>query len=311
MKRLLTCTLAGMLFAAPSFAAGEMRHEAPGHEFTLGLGYAWLEANELVYSDGDRISQLIWESDVPIVTLSGRIDLSPQWFLSSGLKLGFGGNSFMADYDWLTYAPSYAFDDWSHRSLHPVTTLDHYVDFELALGHDFELQDKLTLDLHAGLKYTNVQWTAYGGSFVYSTYGFRDDVFAMPDSMAGATYEQRMPGAFLGLGGEWREGNWTLSGHARGGVAFRVEAIDDHHYTDYRFTDSFDQMPFVSLAVRADYRIREQASLFVAGSYDHYFRQTGDELVYDNINDYGVNFPGGGGADFSAITLQAGFRIDF
>ncbi len=103
-------------------------------KFTVfgGVGYTWLKGNELVYSNGDRISHLKWESNAPVVNLGAKGNFYGPWTLSGNLQFGFSGNSKMRDYDWL--GENYEFDNWTHRSVHPDTHLDRYINFDIAVG---------------------------------------------------------------------------------------------------------------------------------------------------------------------------------
>ncbi|MBX8819108.1 omptin family outer membrane protease, partial [Ochrobactrum sp. MR31] len=88
----------------------------------------------------------------------------------------------MKDYDWLMDPPAgYGSDAWSHRSIHPDTQLNRYITADLALGHNFYVNETALLNLHGGFKYTNVKWDAYGGSYIYSRNEFRDDVGDLSD----------------------------------------------------------------------------------------------------------------------------------
>ncbi|PBB89976.1 hypothetical protein CK215_24805 [Mesorhizobium sp. WSM3864] len=87
----------------------------------------------------------------------------------------------MEDCDWLKDAPSFAELDWSHQSIHPDTRLDRYIDLDMAAGPDFVINDATVINLHGGVKYTDMKWKAYGGSYQYSGEGFRDYRGESPD----------------------------------------------------------------------------------------------------------------------------------
>lgn len=226
------------------------------------------------------------------------------------MRAGLGGNSFMADYDWLALAPSYDFDDWSERSLHPDTRLDHYFDLDIALGRQFELRDNLRFDLHAGLRYTSAQWTAIGGEFTYSLTNLRDYTGTFADT-ALIEYKTRLPGGFIGAGGAWDFDRWTVSGMVRGGLSVAPETNDFHILRLMTSDHSFDYIPFLSASARVETGFGDHGSLFIAGSYDHYFRQRGDQLAVDYLYGQFGFFPGDAGADFSALALHAGFMLNF
>lgn len=75
--------------------------QAQDSTFTIGTGYSFLRADELVYENDDRISHLIWHSDAPTVTVQGKVDLGNEWSLNINTRMAASGNSRMPDYDWL------------------------------------------------------------------------------------------------------------------------------------------------------------------------------------------------------------------
>jgi outer membrane protease len=303
--------------ATPVFAADDIVYEAPGHNLVLraGFGYSWIEGNELVFDGvGNRISHLIWETEAPVFTIGAEAKLGAAWKIMANGAFGFSGNSHMEDYDWIApFNPSYAFNDWSHQSIHPDTRLDRYIDLDIAIGRDFVVSDATTFNLHGGFKYTNIKWSAYGGSFIYSTAGFRDTVGTFPAGVPGISYEQRFPGVFLGAEATTRHGAWTFSGLLRGGVTIGAETIDHHWMRDLRFDDHFGTIPFVSIGAKVDYQFSTNASLFLAGNLDRYFRAKGDTTIYDIPSGVQVGGPltNGAGTDLTAIRLSVGFKVTF
>ena len=280
--------------------------------FQAGIGYTFLKSNELVYdAAGNRISHLIWESDAPVLTAKGKAKFYGNWTVGGSVTLGGFGNSFMEDYDWLQ--GNYNFDDWTHQSLHPDTDLDLYLDLDVAVGHDFRVTDNATINLHGGFKYTNVKWASYGGSYIYSSGGgFRNDIGNFPDVPA-ISWEQRMPGFFLGAEASAKSGNWTFTGLARGGLTLDSQGIDHHWMRDLRFIDRYDAIPFMSLGAQVDYAFGNGSSVFLAGNFDNYFHKKGDTSIYDIPTGAQVAGPlvDGGGMSFRALTLSGGFKMAF
>ncbi|MBP1885111.1 omptin family outer membrane protease [Sinorhizobium mexicanum] len=82
----------------------------------------------------------------------------------------------MVDTDWLS--PGH--DDWSDRSTHPNT--DHYVAGAIELDRIIYSNETSSITIGAGLRYTDIQWTAYGGSGTHSSEdGFRDQPVVWAD----------------------------------------------------------------------------------------------------------------------------------
>jgi outer membrane protease len=314
--RLAVLTFGAAVITAPAVhAADQVEFVSPERNFSFigGIGYAFLKGDEIVYDDvGNRISHLIWESDAPVLTARFKANIKGNWTVSGGATIGFSGNSHMEDYDWLDASPSYAFGDWSHRSVHPDTDLDRYLNLDIAAGYDFILNEMTMVNLQGGFKYTNVKWTAFGGSFVYSDAGFRDWVGDFPDGERGITFEQRYPGVFLGAEATAKNGAWAFTGLVRGGFTFNASDTDHHWMRDLRFEEDYSAIPFVSLGAQVDYAVTESASVFLAGNYDHYFKKKGDTTIYDiPTGTEGPTFQDGAGMKFSSFTISAGVKIAF
>lgn len=279
-----------------------------------GIGYTWLRGTELVYSStGDRISQLDWETQAPALTGTLKAWLSDFWTVSGTATIGFSGDSHMEDRDWLTpFSPSFDFDDWSDLSVHPDTKLDRYIDLSIAVGRDFAISDNAVVNLHGGLKYTDVKWTAYGGSFVYSTNGFRDDVFSLVNGERNITFEQRYPGVFLGAETTVTGGRWAFTGLLRGGMTVGATDTDHHWLRDLRFEDKYGAISFLSLGARVDYSVLSETRVFLAANYDKYFRKVGNSDFYDiNTGEHLGGEKKSAGAKFEAFTVSSGVRIAF
>ncbi|TIL82498.1 MAG: omptin family outer membrane protease [Mesorhizobium sp.] len=299
-----------------AMAAHSTIYSAPDKSVAIlgGVGYTWLKGNELAYDEvGNRISKLIWETGAPVLTTGVKAEVWNNWIISANAVFGFSGNSHMEDYDWL--APSFAERDWSDQSIHPDTRLDRYIDLDMAAGPDFVINDATVINLHGGVKYTNMTWKAYGGSYIYSGDGFRDDRGEFPDGEPGIDYEQRYFGLFLGAEATTTLGNLTLSGLLRSGLTVDASAVDDHWRRELRglrFQDDFFTVPFISAGAKIDYQMTDRASVFLAANGDKYFRKKGYETTYNIASgqQQGVD-KDSAGMDFYAFTLRAGFELTF
>ncbi|MDX0359792.1 omptin family outer membrane protease [Sinorhizobium meliloti] len=104
-------------------------------------------------------------------------------------------------------------EDWSHRSIHPLTELDHYVTAAIELNRIIYGNESSSIAVGAGMRHTDVKWTAYGGSGIYSNEeGFRKGQRKAPDWERGVSYRQKIPVGFLSLSGEHVLGDLTISG---------------------------------------------------------------------------------------------------
>lgn len=324
MKHLRSTVWAGAavlaLSASSALAADQVTQEvfaSPDANFVMvgGIGYTWLKSNELVYEDdGRRLSQLIWETDAPVLTLGATARFKEVWTVKANAQVGFSGSTYMEDYDWLEpFAQAGAPDDqWSDRSRHSNTDLDRYINLDVAVGRDFAVNDTTLVNLHGGFKYTNVKRTSYGGDFVYSTNGFRDDIGNLPDGEKGITYEQRYPGLFVGGEASTRFGAWTLTGLVRGGVTINASDTDHHWMKNNRYEEEYSATPFVSVGAQLDYALSERASIFLGGSFEKFFRKTGNTTIHDiSTGEASPTFVDAAGMDFQSATISAGLKYSF
>ncbi len=244
-----------------------------------GIGAMYLQGDEKVLNGNYTVSHLIWQTATPV--LRGSIAADFGGGLSASLEgsiAGFG-DSYMEDYDWLRGTD--VFDNWSHRSQHPDTHLDHYFTGAAALGYELVKDDSAVVRLHGGLKYSDVQWTAYGGTYVYSGVGFRDTPGTIPDGTAGITYRQQLPELFLGVDGEEYYGNFRVGGLLRGGITVMAVATDDHWLRNLRFVDSLYIAPTFTAGIDVGYALGENAEVTLAARYNHIFEQRGDTKTYN------------------------------
>ena len=244
-----------------------------------GIGAMYLEGNEKVVTGNYTLSHLIWQTKTPVLRGSIAADFGGGFSASvEGSTAGFG-SSYMEDYDWLRGDDT--FDNWSHRSQHPDTHVDHYFTGAASLGYDLVNEDSAVIRVHVGLKYTDVQWTAYGGTYLYSGAGFRDTPGTIAAGAPAITYRQQLPELFLGFDGEEDYGAFRVGGLLRGGVTFLAVATDDHWLRNLRFVDNLYVAPTFTAGVDIGFELGENAELTLAARYDHIFEQRGDTKYYN------------------------------
>lgn len=287
-----------------------------------GIGVAYLEANEYVYDgagSSDVVSQLIWQSTAPVLTGGFDVALPDGWTAKGTAQFAISGDSYMEDYDW--FGPdfvSYDADDWTHRSQHDDTNLDWYFNGSLLVGHDFAVGDNAKVNLNAGFKYTDVQWTAFGGTYVYSGFEgdpaghYHDYTGSFPDGEKGITYRQSFPALVAGADFEADLDALTLSAGIQGG--FTVYGIgDDHHWMrDLNFVDTLASAPLLGAHASASYEIVDGLALFAEGTVEKVFTARGDTDEYDLITDDQTGYyPDAAGGDLFAASISAGIKGTF
>jgi outer membrane protease len=275
--------------------------------FRGSYGITAIKANELVWEGKAKVSQLIWKSQgISTFTGDATFALDKSFYVKAIGTIGFGGDGYMADYDWFN-----AGGPWTHRSQHPDTRLDHYFALSLEAGREILSHDGTSVSLGGGFKYTDVKWSAYGGSYVYSDSGFRADRGKFPDGEKGISYQQQWPVPYLGVNLSHTEGDWTFGSALQGGIAVGADGTDDHWMRDLRFIDHFDTTPAVMISASAEYEFRPSTAFYVSGSFDHMFRTRADTDMINKTTGGKREFPDGAGADYQSVTVSLGLRGTF
>ncbi|GEO84576.1 MULTISPECIES: omptin family outer membrane protease [Alphaproteobacteria] len=314
MTRLLTTTalLGAMALGLPNFAfAADDIFTSPDGAFSVygGVGLAYIKAEEFVYDGSHKLSQLDWESKgMTLYTLGADAQIDKNWKVRAAFNVGTGGNGHMVDYDWMDYGIS----DWTDRSIHPDTELDHYFSGSIEVDRGIYENETTSFDVGAGFRYTDVKWTAYGGSYIYSGGGFRDTVGSFPDGERGISYQQKIPVGFLAVNGSHTIGALTLSGGLQGGLSFGIDDIDDHWMRDLRFYDSMKIAPMLGANITANYQISQMASLFVTGSFEKVFHERGDMKIVDTTGASADSHSSdSAGATYQAMSISFGLKGTF
>jgi outer membrane protease len=272
------------------------------------IGAMFLQGNEYVFIGNSTLSHLIWQSTAPVLRGSVAVDVGSGFSVGAEGSLAGFGSSYMEDYDWQIATTS--FDNWTDRSQHPDTDLDHYWTGAAVLGFELVKDETAVVRVHGGIKYTDVQWSAYGGSYIYSRPGFRDTVGNFADGEPAIRYRQQLPEIFLGFDGEERYGNIRLGGLLRGGLTVLAQTRDNHWMGDRLVVDTLRVAPTFSAGADVGFALGPLAELYIAARYDQMFQMRGRAEYFDS----GVRTIVGddlGGADFRSIEVTAGLRGTF
>lgn len=281
---------------------------ADDRSVSLSIGYGHIEADERIFNGGDLISHLTWTAEVPMATVAVHGDVAAGWVLTGSMTTALGDGAYMSDFDWLASGT----DNWSHRSLHRDTRLNHYIDADVAVGRDTAGPAGTTLNLHGGIRYNDVEWDARGGSLIYSIDGFRDYSAHLPDGQTVVTYRQRQVSLFAGVEADRQFGNWTVTGRVRGGVGINPRDTDHHWLRDLRFDRSYDAMPFIDLAARVDYRLTDRTLAFVQARHVRHDDRRGDSRYSQIESGEGTgSASGNAGTGLSMTQLSLGVSHGF
>jgi outer membrane protease len=278
-----------------------------------GVGLMNIEAREHVYLGADKASELDWDAEgVVLYTAQAGVDFSGDWYLKGKLDLGLGGDGYMVDYDWVPgFAIDQSKDGWSDRSLHPDTRLDYYFSGAVEVGRTVFANDNSNVSIGGGFKYTQIRWEAFGGSYIYSDGGLRNDIGELPDSVRGISYRQEVPTVFLGIEGSATFDRLTLSGGVKGGVTLGIDDQDDHWLTETRVFGKMSAAPVLMLNAAVDYQLTDTMSLYLAGNLENVFRERGDMNSVDTTTGTATLYRNAAGASLKTVSLQIGIRARF
>ncbi len=286
-----------------------------------GVGVLALRADEIVYTSAgstNELSHLFWTSLAPMLTAGLDVKLPDGFTLAANGRVALSGDSGMEDYDW--FGPdfvSYAANDWTHRSQHPNTNLDWFFDGSLQFGRDVQVRDNATININAGFKYTDVQWAATGGSYIYSSFDapdpatFRSNVGDFPNDPA-ISYRQKLPELFAGLDAQIVQGDWTFGLSGKAGITFGARGTDNHWMRDLLIATALDVAPTVGLGASAEKAVSDHLKIFVSGNYEQVFVARGDSTYIDTT---GIKADGlysrGQGAGLMSLAISGGVKGTF
>ncbi|MEO8684721.1 MAG: omptin family outer membrane protease [Devosia sp.] len=285
--------------------------------FSSSIGAMNLTANEFVFDGNHTLSQLTWHSTAPLLRAGVDAQLDGGFTLKAEGALALSGSSYMEDYDWRDYDGAGAFvpgdapGDWTDRSQHPNTQLDYFASGSVALGYDLVRGEAGSINLNGGLQYSDLQWTASGGSALYSVGGFRDTSFNIPAGPA-VTYRQQLPVVFAGVDGQMERGKLHLGGMLRAGVTVFGSSTDEHWQRHLRFSDALYLAPTLAIGADVAFDLSPTAQVFVAARYNQVFTTRATSDVRDT-NTGATLFHGSnsGGLDLRTIDISAGLKASF
>ncbi|MDO3441501.1 omptin family outer membrane protease [Agrobacterium sp. V1] len=287
--------------------------EQSGITASLDAGVLNLRATETVHIGGSKLSELEWETK-NAMALRGSLglELAPGWRVKAEGRVGFEGDGYMTDYDWIApFSRDSSKNNWSHRSQHDDTRLDHYFSGSFELNRMLLDDPQQYLSAGVGFRYTDVQWSAYGGSAVYSLFSRRDLNIRFKDGEKGITYRQQIPAFYGNLTGGQRFGNWSLNAGLEGGAMVFAKATDDHWMRDMRFTDKFDVAGMFGVKAGVAYDLTQNASIYIDGAYEYTSLGRGDTHYSGAGAGNLTSEKNAGGGDLQSIFVGAGIKGRF
>ncbi len=277
-------------------------------------------AQEFVFdTTGNTISRLDWRSSISVVGGEANIRIVDTLKVHIGGYTSLGsGNGAMDDYDWLyTSSVSATSSNWTHWSTSPNTQtlgarmLEADLRYQL-LDWRTSRGERMTFDLLGGLRYTAMNWTANGGTYVYSTGGsFRNSTGALPDTPV-ISYEQNVYLPYIGLGTDWTNGRYETAAEITGTLFGWGNARDQHYLRTLEITQNFTSMAMISARFMAGYRVLPNVTLFGRLDYQQIFltKAPGTYRDYGSGVTTTYNYPVNGTLS-QTLVLAAGLKGRF
>ncbi len=263
----------------------------------LSLGLLNGEASELVYdtSDGSKVSELKWQlNNVPMLGIGGSIIPFPWLTVNADVWFNLSSdNSEMDDYDWLISGMGWS--DWSH---HDDTSIDHATMIDINAEIPVLKRNKTTVYGIVGYKRDKFEWSARGGTFVYSVYGFRDYTGSFQDGVEVISYEQTYNTPYIGIGFTANLTPITLSGRLIGSTLVDVDDQDHHKLRNLIFDDDFETGNMIGVDLSATYDYTSRLHFIAGFHYQEYGEVKGSTTVTDTTTGAQQTFNGdAAGAD--------------
>lgn len=301
---MMLCGTASATESAPVFSDQDV-------SVSGGIGLLNIDASEFVYDGDYKLSQLDWESrGIVLFSLEAEAELQGDYLLKANFGVGGLGDGFMTDYDWLSNGPN-GMDDWTDRSRHPDTGLQHYAAGSLELYRRLWADDDRSLKIGGGLKYTDVKWTANGGSYIYSRPGYRDTTGTFNDDERVISYRMQMPLTYASVAATQNIDRWSLGGTLKAGLSLGINDIDDHWLKSNRFYDRMNPAPMIGVDVTANYAVTDDFSIYLGGSFEKIFEAGGSMEVVHTKTGATTNIDGGAGANYQSVNLTFGIKRQF
>ena len=302
--------------------SGSLQTTGAGVSFSLGASVGVVEgtASELAfyypYGKKFKLSELTWDlKDVVMGGLHGSMGIGRRFRFNLGVWSALTeGNGMMIDRDW-NYPDSVSVflepndSNWTHESQHTDTTLDSGIIFDTNANVMALQAGPFSLHGIFGFKFDDWKWSARGGTYVYSSEGFRDTTGSFPAGEKVITYEQQYLIPYLGVGANLTWPAILIESHLLYGPAVSAKDSDYHVLRGLLFEGDFTGGTYVGVGLNATWALGRHWSATLGVEYQSISEITGDVTI--SGEEVSGVFPGGGGIAMSATSysLGAGYRF--
>lgn len=248
-------------------------HTSGGALVSLSAGAMTGMAREYAYdpTTGAKLSELDWNMKVSeTLNLEMTAKINSQFRVYVNGSVALNGDNYMDDYDWITStAPAPASD----HSWHDDTRLDHYYSIDAGGRYSVAAFDRNTVSVLGGLRYTDIQFSAYGGCLNYTSPLIGGPIAGcIQPGLLGITYQQKLPAVYGGVGFEHAGDTWSTSLVGTAGFSVDSDSLDHHWLRGLVFENIGSPSPFVAAKAKIGYSLSNRAMLFLKGDYQHFFQ---------------------------------------
>jgi outer membrane protease len=286
---LLTATPSTAMHATGAADPWSFQIGDDGNFFSVGASVGLVEGtcSEKVfnYPAGKKflLSDLKWDyRDVTLGGVMASAGVGGRYRANVGYWSAFrGGTGLMVDRDWVyddAAAQAVVPDDsnWTHESRHPDTSLDGGTMLDVNVSVLALRDAPFSLRGVLGFKRDTWNWSARGGTYIYSDPGFRDSAGTFAAGEQVIEYRQEYSIPYLGIGGNWSTPRFLMDAHLLASPAVWASTADYHDMRDLTFEGDFFGGVYLGLGLTATYAITPRWAVTLRGEYQSISHLTGD-----------------------------------
>jgi plasminogen activator len=267
----------------------------------LSMGFIDGKAKELVYDPvtGHKNSELDWRLD-NVFMIGAGVSVKPLSWLRFNGNVWFlpgDGDGTMDDFDW--QLEGYDWTDWSH---HTNVSVKEGLMYDLNAELTFLRFNETSVFGIVGYKHDHWKWEARGGTFIYSSYYFRDTYGSFPDNELGISYEQTYDAPYIGIGFHANLHPVTLDGRFIGSTLVSTSDKDTHHMRDLIVTSDIDSGHMFGLDFACTYNFTSNFAATAAFQYQR-FEEVNGTKTWNSVTEGYNNFKYDGGLSLETTLI--------
>jgi outer membrane protease len=286
--------------------------------FALGVSISNFNStsHEYVYDDngsggtGRKLSELIWKAkNINLLGLGLEYSFSNGFALFANYKRNMGdSDGTIDDYDWLDNNIPHTWTEWSGHNT-DVTKLEI---IDIGLKYNIKLsKNNPDIGLMVGYKQEQQDFEAYGGDYIYSDVGFRDDIGSLPADEHVFTYKQKYSGIYLGASIAKTVEKIGINAEIRYSPFMQPDYIDYHYGRSLIFTNYYENTTMFTYKIDASYYVNTQNTFSLEYEYTKYDHKVGNTMMIDSTTGQTDFYPGCEGLESKNSLLKLSYNYRF